>query len=406
MKIDSLKNLATFIGSGSTPSRKNISYWNSADVPWLKTEQLGEYKITATTEHVSHQAVIECNLRIYPENTISVAMYGEGKTRGNVSLLGSPMATNQACCNIEIDDAKIDYRYVYYYLKGQYENLRQLSAGVRKNLNADDIKNFPIRYTEDRTVQDKIAALLGALDDKIALNKKINATLEAMAKTLYDYWFVQFDFPDENGKPYKTSGGKMIYNAELGRDIPVGWAVKNLSDIATVIQGNSPEGSTLNDTGKGMIFFQGKTDFGFRFPEIRIYTTSPYRLAEKFDTLLSVRAPVGDVNMAHEKCCIGRGLAAIHSDSPSFVYYMLKKLKQQFEKLGSIGTTFDSITKDDVMELKISMPPIKLVEKFDNVVSKFDEKIFNKTDENRRLTELRDWLLPMLMNGQVKFKEI
>ena len=195
----------------------------------------------------------------------------------------------------------------------------------------------------------------------------------------------------------------MIYNAELGRDIPIDWEVKNLSDIATVIQGNSPEGSTLNDTGTGMIFFQGKTDFGFRFPEVRIYTTAPYRLAEKFDTLLSVRAPVGDVNMAHEKCCIGRGLAAIHSDFPSFVYYMLKKLKPRLEKLGSIGTTFDSITKDDLMALKISMPSKKLVKKFENIVSKFDEEIFNKTEESRRLVALRDWLLPMLMNGQVKY---
>ena len=406
MKIDTLKNLANFIGSGCTPSRKNISYWNSKDVLWLKTEQLGEYKITSTSEYISHNAVTECNLRIYPKNTISVAMYGEGKTRGNVSLLGAPMTTNQACCNIEIDDTKIDYRYVYYYLKGQYENLRQMSAGVRKNLNADDIKNFIIRYPEDKVTQKKIAALLGALDDKIALNKKINATLEAMAKTLYDYWFVQFDFPDENGKPYKTSGGKMIYNAELGQDIPDGWKVQNLSEITTIIQGNSPDGSTLNDTGEGTIFFQGKTDFGFRFPEVRIYTTAPYRLAEKFDTLLSVRAPVGDANMAYEKCCIGRGLAAIHSDYPSFIYYTLKKLKPIFEKLGSIGTTFDSITKNDVMALKICIPPTKFVEKFENVVSKFDTEIFNNTNESRQLAALRDWLLPMLMNGQLNFKDV
>ena len=254
--------------------------------------------------------------------------------------------------------------------------------------------------------QRKIGNFLYALDAKIALNKKINATLEAMAKTLYDYWFVQFDFPDENGKPYKTSGGKMIYSSELGRDIPVGWKVQNLSEITTIIQGNSPDGSTLNDTGEGTIFFQGKTDFGFRFPEVRIYTTAPYRLAEKFDTLLSVRAPVGDANMAYEKCCIGRGLAAIHSDYPSFIYYTLKKLKPIFEKLGSIGTTFDSITKNDVMALKICIPPTKFVEKFENVVSKFDTEIFDNTSENRRLAELRGWLLPMLMNGQLNFKDV
>lgn len=298
-----------------------------------------------------------------------------------------------------------DIDYIRYSIELYLNHFKKVSQGSQTKfltmsiLEQFKVENIPIEIQRNRT------SILVAIDNKIALNKKINATLEAMAKTLYDYWFVQFDFSDENGKPYKTNGGKMIYNAELGRDIPVGWEVQNLSEITTIIQGNSPDGSTLNDTGEGTIFFQGKTDFGFRFPEVRIYTTAPYRLAEKFDTLLSVRAPVGDVNMAHEKCCIGRGLATIHSDFPSFVYYMLKKLKPRLEKLGSIGTTFDSITKDDLMALKISMPSKKLVKKFENIVSKFDEEIFNKTEESRRLVALRDWLLPMLMNGQIQFKE-
>lgn len=310
---------------------------------------------------------------------------------------------------ITVDSDKIDANFLYYQLTrdevvDKLQSIAEQSTTAYPSIKPSDLGNLSIDLPPLEQ-QKKIAAVLSALDDKIALNKKINATLEAMAKTLYDYWFVQFDFPDEHGKPYKTSGGKMIYSAELGRDIPAGWAVGTLSAFATVIQGNSPDGATLNKIGEGMIFFQGKTDFGFRFPEVRIYTTAPYRLAEKFDTLLSVRAPVGDVNMAHEKCCIGRGLAAIHSDYPSFVYYMLKKLKLRLEKLGSIGTTFDSITKDDVMALKICIPPARLVEKFKNVISKFDAEIFNKTDESRRIADLRDWLLPLLMNGQVNFKE-
>lgn len=304
------------------------------------------------------------------------------------------------------NEKKIDKRFAYYLVSSPVVR-KQLDVAAQqtkiRHTSPDAIKACEAWIPEDISTQRKIGKFLDALDDKIALNKKINTTLEAMAKTLYDYWFVQFDFPDDNGKPYKTSGGKMIYSSEQGRDIPADWEVQSLSDIATITQGNSPDGSTLNDTGEGMIFFQGKTDFGFRFPEVRIYTTAPYRLAEKFDTLLSVRAPVGDVNMAHEKCCIGRGLVAVHSDYPSFVYYTLKKLKPCFEKLGSVGTTFDSITKDDVMTLKICIPPTKLVKKFENVISKFDMKIFSNTDENHRLAEIRDWLLPMLMNGQIKF---
>ena len=178
-----------------------------------------------------------------------------------------------------------------------------------------------------------------------------------------------------------------------------------MNNIAQIIQGNSPEGKTLNDTGEGTIFFQGKTDFDFRFPKPRIYTTAPYRLAKKFDTLLSVRAPVGDVNMAFENCCIGRGLAAIQSDYPSFIFYTMKRLKKFLEKRGGIGTTFDSITKDEILKLKICIPPKQFIKKFESLAKKFDEEIFTKSAENNLLENLRDFLLPMLMNGQVSFKK-
>ena len=298
-------------------------------------------------------------------------------------------------------------KYYLHYLLATNEVKTQLeyraSGTKQRNISPDNIYDVTV-YVPELHLQEKIGSVLYSIEKKINLNKKINATLEAMAKTLYDYWFVQFDFPDENGKPYKTSGGKMIYNAELGREIPAGWEIKGLAQIANIVQGNSPNGTTLNETGKGMIFFQGKTDFGFRFPEVRIYTTAPYRLAEKFDTLLSVRAPVGAVNMAHERCCIGRGLAAIKSDYPSFIYYTMIRLQSYLEKLSGIGTTFDSITKDDIMALKICIPPKNFIKMFDAVVSKYDNEILLKTDENDCLAALRDWLLPMLMNGQIKFK--
>ena len=402
MKIDTLKNLANFIGSGCTPSRKNISYWNSADVLWLKTEQLGEYKITSTAEHISHKAVIECNLRIYPKNTISVAMYGEGKTRGNVSLLGAPMTTNQACCNIEIDDAKIDYRYVYYYLKGQYENLRQLSAGVRKNLNADDIKNFMIRYPEDKVTQKKITAVLGALDNKIALNKKINATLETMAKTLYDYWFVQFDFPDENGKPYKTSGGKMIYSSELGRDIPVGWEVKTLGDLLT-------ENTTLfnQQTIEPTIDLSVMPSSSIALDELsssEMFSTNLFKMKEGDILFGSIRPYLKKAGIAP---CNGVVVGTVHSYQAKkefdYTFALFTVCRDKFFDYAvkvSTGTRMPIIKSENLLSYKIAYS--------ENVVRLFDmpnlKRIICKNlQENRRLAELRDWLLPMLMNGQIKF---
>ena len=133
--------------------------------------------------------------------------------------------------------------------------------------------------------QKQIAKVLSNLDAKIEINNKINQELEAMAKTLYDYWFVQFDFPDKNGKPYKSSGGKMVFNEELKREIPIGWQSGVLSDIASITMGQSPSGSTYNEDGIGTVFYQGSTDFGSRFPTVRKYTTEPNRMAEENDLL-------------------------------------------------------------------------------------------------------------------------
>lgn len=251
--------------------------------------------------------------------------------------------------------------------------------------------------------QVKAGDLLYLLNEKIQLNKRINAELEAMAKTLYDYWFVQFDFPDNNDKPYKSSGGKMVYNPTLKREIPEGWSDKTLSQIANITMGQSPEGSSYNDEGVGTIFYQGSTDFGWLFPTTRQYTTAPGRMAKKGDILLSVRAPVGDMNIANTDCCIGRGLAALNSktESDGFLFYVMKYFKQIFDRRNSEGTTFGSITKNDLHSLKLAYPTADLLKKYDQIVMSYNKMIFERSLENRELTILRDWLLPMLMNGQI-----
>lgn len=314
---------------------------------------------------------------------------------------------NQRIGLIKFDTSVVDKNYLNYLFRVSWvrSQLESSASGTKiKHTSPERICDVKI-HLPPLSEQRKIGSLLSFIDNKIALNNRVNATLEAMAKTLYDYWFVQFDFPDEKGRPYKTSGGKMVYNEELGREIPAGWEVVPLQAIAHIVQGNSPEGDTLNETGDGMVFYQGKADFGFRFPDVRTYTTSPYRIAEKYDTLLSVRAPVGSVNMAREKCCIGRGLAAIRCDFPSFMYYTLMKIQPHLEKYSGIGTTFNAITKDDIMAFNILQPHRIQISHFEKIVSDYDKDILCRTEENHRLAALRDWLLPMLMNGQVGFRK-
>ncbi|SJM95832.1 conserved hypothetical protein [Crenothrix polyspora] len=217
-------------------------------------------------------------------------------------------------------------------------------------------------------------------------------------------WFVQFDFSDKDGKPYKTSGGKMVWNEELKREIPEGWNVSGLSDIANITMGQSPPGESYNEEGNGMIFFQGCTDFGNRFPSVRQFTTQPTRFAKEGDILLSVRAPVGTINVAKENCCIGRGLAALNSKDNCIAYLfgVMVNLKQIFDRRNVDGTTFGSITKDDLFSLKVVKPSNEILRLYHETINPAFEKQNKIELENQTLSELRDWLLPMLMNGQVK----
>ena len=251
--------------------------------------------------------------------------------------------------------------------------------------------------------EESIGTFFLNLDRKIHLNELINQNLEAMAKQLYDYWFVQFDFPDENGKPYKSSGGKMVWNDKLKREIPEGWDDGILIDIANITMGQSPDGSSYNEVGEGMLFYQGSTDYGMRFPSVRQYTTAPSRFAKKGDILMSVRAPVGSINIANNDCCIGRGLSAINSklDSISHLYYILNDLRIAFDQRNAAGTTFGSITKEDLYSLPIIIPSDEVIRAFDKICSPMFDRQMILGEEIDILTKQRDELLPLLMNGQV-----
>jgi type I restriction enzyme S subunit len=395
-----VKVLSSRIGDGIHGTPKYVDY---SEYPFINGNNLksGFIEITADTKRVSEEEFNKYFIE-FDENTLFLSINGTlgslAKYRGENIILGKSAAY------IKCTKIKIDFLFYYLQLQGVQKCMWNTATGSTiKNLSLESIRNLNIP-TPDEITQQKIAAVLSALDAKIELNNRIKTELEAIAKTLYDYWFVQFDFPDVNGKPYKSSDGKMVYNEALKHLIPEGWEVKELSQIANITMGQSPVGSSYNESGEGEIFFQGSTDFGLRFPSIRQYTTKPSRMAKCGDILLSVRAPVGTMNVADAECCIGRGLAALNSKEGFDVYlfYVMEYFKRIFDRRNSEGTTFGSITKDDLYSLKLVYPDNKQLKAYDSVVSKFNELIFNNHKQNQQLTQLRDWLLPMLMNGQVR----
>lgn len=299
--------------------------------------------------------------------------------------------------------------WLYYYLQSPLVKARidaYMAGAVQKFVPLGFLRDLDIpEFTESAK---KIVQVLSALDDKIALNLRINRNLEELARLIYDYWFVQFDFPDKNGKPYKTSGGKMVYNDQIKREIPAGWGSGSLSDIANITMGQSPDGSSYNEEGNGVAFYQGSTDFGMRFPSVRQYTTAPTRFAKKGDILMSVRAPVGAVNIANEDCCIGRGLSAMNSKigSITHLYYIIDYFRHTFENKNSAGTTFGSITKDELFALPAVIPNYSVLQKFEDIAKPIFDKQMELGKEIVELTQQRDRLLPLLMNGQVSVENL
>lgn len=233
------------------------------------------------------------------------------------------------------------------------------------------------------------------ITDRIKLNEQLNQKLENTAQSIYKEWFVNFEFPDENGKPYKSNGGAMEYCDELKIEIPKRWKKSTLSAVANILMGQSPSGDTYNQDGNGEIFYQGRTEFGFRFPTVKTYTTEPKRMAKKGDILMSVRAPVGDVNIAGEDCCIGRGVGSLSSKigCNSFVYYLMQNIQAMFNTSNDGGTVFGSITKDELHSIQILQPLGIVIKEYENVVQGIDKQIKLQCNEIHLLEILRETLL-------------
>ena len=278
----------------------------------------------------------------------------------------------------------LDNDYLLYYLQspvGQFSLKARGTGTTVTGIKQAEFRKMEIKVP-DYKIQKKIASVLRSIDKKIELNIAINNNLEQQAQTIYQQMFID--------------------NARSD------WAEGTLSDIADITMGQSPSGSSYNEDGTGTIFFQGRAEFGFRFPSVRLYTTEPKRMARSNDTLMSVRAPVGDLNVAHMDCCIGRGLAAIHSKShhQSFVLYTMFSLKKQLDVFNGEGTVFGSINRNALNDMPILIPSDDILNEFERIVAPMDLTIRNNYDENCRLQDIRDTLLPRLMSGELDVSDI
>lgn len=342
-----------------------------------------------------------------------------------------------------VKDFKGHYpRFIYYLLKSIDFTSFNVGTGVptlnRNHLSSILISDLGIDKEKE------IANILGSLDQKIQLNTQINQTLEQIAQALFKSWFVDFDpvrakvqalsdglsleqselaamqaisgkTPEELTALSQTQPDRYVELAETakafpcemvevdGVEVPKGWELSTIGDCYDVVMGQSPKGETYNENKQGMLFYQGRAEFGWRFPTPRLFTTDPKRIAEQNSILMSVRAPVGDINIALEKCCIGRGLAALQhkSKSLSFGLYQIQSIKPELDLFNGEGTVFGSINQANLKNIQIINPDEKFIQLFEKYLSSCDSKIMNNEIENNALKEIRDLLLPRLLNGEI-----
>lgn len=399
-----IKDFAEVV-SGGTPKTSNNEYWDG-NISWITPKDLSNHNeryISRGLRSITDTGLGKSSAKLLPKNTI---LFSSRAPIGYVAIAKKEVTTNQGFKNIVCNDKIAYFEFVYYLMKYKTSELESLANGSTfKEVSGKVVKDFEVMLPPLEE-QKAIAKMLSDLDAKIEVNNQISQRLEEVAQALFKHWFVDFEFPNEDGEPYKSSGGEMI-ESELGM-IPKGWEVGTLSQIANVLMGQSPKGSSYNEEKQGEIFYQGRTDFNFRFPSIRLYTTEPKRMAEAGDVLMSVRAPVGDINIAKQRCCIGRGLAAIRSNSnhQSFVLYTMNNLQKALSIYNGEGTIFGSINKDTLNNLKVLIPDNTIIDSFEWTVKKSDEMIRNLAEQTDILKQTRDTLLPKLMSGELRVTNI
>ena len=314
-----------------------------------------------------------------------------------------------------IDENKVDFDYCFYllaspaitdYLCGQNAN----TSGSHKRIDPTNFFNIGIKLPP-LAQQYEIGKLLSSLDTKIKLNRQINQNLEAMAKQLYDYWFVQFDFPDENGKPYKSSGGEMVWNEKLKRAIPEGWDMSLIKDIAITYSGGTPKSTNVEYYDNGEIAWINSGELNSPI----ITTTTNYitkcglenssaKLYPSNSILVAMYgATAGKVSLLTFEACSNQAVCGVIPKVENMLYYVyfhISSLYSHFITL-STGSARDNISQNTIKNILLPIPTRNILKLFDEKIGSIYQMIVNNYQQIDSLTMQRDELLPLLMNGQV-----
>lgn len=411
MKIKDIGRVVT----GKTPTTENSRYFDGNYMFITPVDIAKGFVLTSSERTLTEEGYLSISSNTLHGTSVLVGCIGSDM--GNVAIVEKDCATNQQINAITDITCHVNPYYVYYYLSMRKSYLRKL-AGVTTTpiLPKSTFEEIDI-VLPLKTVQDKVVNILYTLDDKIYHNTLICAELEDMAKTIYDYWFTQFDFPNEEGKPYRSSGGEMVWNDQLKREIPSGWKIDNIQNTCSVIDclhSQKPEQLYAAESYY-LLQLENLVDLGLIDLHSKYYVSKDmYELwtsriqVEDGDLVVTNAGRVGAVSRIpqHVIAGIGRNMTAIRPNTipPFFLYYFFKSpdFYVQMRANTDSGAFFGSLNVRGIKQLLLTVPPASsdILKRFDSLVEPMRRKIESLQLENEELTKLRDWLLPMLMNGQ------
>ena len=393
-----LGDVCSKVCSGGTPKSTNLSYYGG-EIPWLNTKEIDFNRIYSTEKTITDSGLNNSSAKWIDSNTVTVAMYGA--TAGKSCIVKVPMTTNQACCNLTINDELADYEFVYYSLKNDYTTLASLAnGGAQQNLNAQIIKDYVLQMPS-LADQRRIASILSSLDRKIELNNKINADLEEMAQAIFKNWFVDFE-------PFKD--GEFV-DSELGM-IPKGWRVGCLGDMGAVVCGKTPSKSNSNYYGGDIPFIKIPDMHGNVFVE-----NSEDRLTEEgslsqikklippYSLMVSCIATVGLVSINTKPSHTNQQINTVIPHNKCALFYLYQHIKNNEEflkNMGRGGTTTLNVNTKSFSNIRLLIPTETTLERFNEIVEGLFKKIELNMQESRTLSLLRDTLLPRLMSGEIE----
>lgn len=397
-----IEDICLNITSGGTPKSTNEAFYTPQEIPWLKTGEVNYCRIYDTEKYISKEGLYNSSAKIIPTNSVIVAMYGQGDTAGRVAINKIPLTTNQACCNLIINDKVADYEFVYYMLSTLYEKMVSLkNGGAQPNLNAKIIKSIEISLPP-LPIQQRIASILSAYDDLIENNQKQIKLLEEAAQRLYKEWFVDLRFPGYEGV-------KMVDG------VPEGWSRKQIFELGKIITGKTP------DTSK-KIYYDGNIPF-VKIPDMHncIYTMATESTLTKLGAdkqknnyipknsiMVSCIGTVGLVNISSELCQTNQQINSIVLNNAEDVYYLffsMKRLKALLDGVGSNGATMTNVNKTKFSSVEVLYSSSFLRKKYFTAADPLFKKIFCLTNQISSLREARNRFLPKLMSGEIEVED-